>query len=122
MPSFFFIMLGRPPVSPLFPYPPLFRSVSGLGALTMRPRSKACSATLAAPPRESRSEEHTSELQSHSFISYAVFFFYNARPPPGFSPLSLPAALPFCVGPGRVDDEAALEGVLRDARGVAARE
>src|ERR1051326_3501635 len=26
-------------------------------------------------PRHRRSEEHTSELQSHSFISYAVFFF-----------------------------------------------
>src|ERR1051326_8645992 len=26
------------------------------------------------PPTSFRSEEHTSELQSHSFISYAVFF------------------------------------------------
>ena len=30
-------------------------------------------ATLPANTKKDRSEEHTSELQSHSFISYAVF-------------------------------------------------
>src|SRR6186713_3751947 len=70
-------MIRRPPRSThrytLFPYTTLFRSP--------RPR------TAAGPPRrpgprrpesrrvraDRRSEEHTSELQSHSGISYAVF-------------------------------------------------
>src|SRR5215204_7513302 len=56
---FFFLMIRRPPRSTLFPYTTLFRS---------RPHSRA-------PQRQSgqhatniraRSEEHTSELQSHS--------------------------------------------------------
>src|SRR5210317_2546230 len=63
---FFFLMIRRPPRSTpyptLFPYTTLFRSPRWwIGA----PR---------APPRPTwRSEEHTSELQSHSEISYAVF-------------------------------------------------
>src|SRR5215204_5731544 len=53
-------MIRRPPRSTLFPYTTLFRS---------RPRAEAWQP--AAPrsghcPRRSRSEEHTSELQSHS--------------------------------------------------------
>src|ERR1043165_5841092 len=64
---FFFLMIRRPPRSTLFPYTTLFRSVriwrnrarKGLGAAEMY------SAT--------RSEEHTSELQSRGLISYAVF-------------------------------------------------
>src|ERR1051326_9224907 len=36
-----------------------------------------------------RSEEHTSELQSHSFISYAVFCLKN-NPKPGARPRSPP--------------------------------
>src|ERR1051326_7506556 len=43
-----------------------------------------------------RSEEHTSELQSHSFISYAVFFL-NKSATPELYPLPLPDAFPFSV-------------------------
>src|SRR6266850_6988657 len=55
---FFFLMIRRPPRSTLFPYTTLFRSAqaSVTNALlehTGRP-----------PPRQHRSEEHTSELQS----------------------------------------------------------
>src|SRR5208283_5907647 len=53
---FFFLMIRRPPRSTLFPYTTLFRSRSG------------CSSTVWAcrgPRFPSRSEEHTSELQSH---------------------------------------------------------
>src|SRR5260221_3423659 len=58
-------MIRRPPRSTLFPYTTLFRSL---------PFSKTTSCKLAAPPAnrspsasaEPRSEEHTSELQSHS--------------------------------------------------------
>src|SRR5881628_3974627 len=68
--SFFFLMIRQPPrstrQSTLFPYTTLFRSRrrrqsrSGTGGLTCRIRS-------------TRSEEHTSELQSLTDISYAVF-------------------------------------------------
>src|SRR5438309_8540015 len=54
-------MIRRPPISTLFPYTTLFRSEhAGLGRLWERvdlERSLACY-------RRSRSEEHTSELQS----------------------------------------------------------
>src|SRR5260370_32781060 len=57
---FFFLMIRRPPRSTLFPYTTLFRSAPG-----------SQSTIGAGPPRISparasrRSEEHTSELQSH---------------------------------------------------------
>src|SRR6478735_9585898 len=54
---FFFLMIRRPPRSTLFPYTTLFRS----RARTAPPPPPACSP---APPACSRSEEHTSELQS----------------------------------------------------------
>src|SRR5215467_14998986 len=55
---FFFLMLRRPPRSTLFPYTTLFRSRSNLPP-SFSPRSQ----TSRWPPG-SRSEEHTSELQS----------------------------------------------------------
>src|SRR2546430_8973678 len=92
---FFFLMIRRPPISTLFPYPPLFRS-GGTGCwrafehqvLTVRwPNIAVPTRTSVAPSwiatskswlmpidssrsRDSsippRSEEHTSELQSQS--------------------------------------------------------
>src|SRR5947209_19884414 len=60
---FFFLIIRPPPRSTLFPYTTLFRSVS------TRPR------LWPAPPRRadlsgivSRSEEHTSELQSRQYL------------------------------------------------------
>src|SRR5881394_1512630 len=71
----FFLMIRRPPrstlVGTLFPYTTLFRSLSRGSAFT----TIACCAfrgAATAHPR-CRSEEHTSELQSHHPISYAVF-------------------------------------------------
>src|SRR2546426_9994068 len=72
---FFFLMIRRPPRSTLFPYTTLFRSPGGRGARAgplgraraRRPRVKITGVEaipLAVPLRESRSEEHTSELQS----------------------------------------------------------
>src|SRR6266540_4655194 len=55
---FFFLMIRRPPRSTLFPYTTLFRSVLPLhrpGAGPMRHVGRG----------NPRSEEHTSELQSH---------------------------------------------------------
>src|SRR5256885_11919676 len=79
-------MIRPPPISPLFPYPPLFRSLSielGNTAFARRfvERTKIfalaeslggveslighpASMTHASVPPEMRSEEHTSELQS----------------------------------------------------------
>src|SRR5260370_5199522 len=60
-------MIRRPPRSTLFPYTTLFRSHtkpatarSSWRAWVTKSPSSACAA-----PRRARSEEHTSELQSH---------------------------------------------------------
>src|SRR5260221_3484637 len=60
--SFFFLMIRRPPRSTLFPYTTLFRSTDPPG------RRGRGDTPRARHAREShrRSEEHTSELQSHS--------------------------------------------------------
>src|SRR5215211_8218092 len=55
---FFFLMIRRPPRSTLFPYTTLFRSPCW-------PRGGTPSSAPPAHPAR-RSEEHTSELQSHS--------------------------------------------------------
>src|SRR5213596_4406236 len=64
---FFFLRIRRPPRSTqdrtLFPYTTLFRS--------HRPED-GCRCRKPMPGLV-RSEEHTSELQSHGLISYAVF-------------------------------------------------
>src|SRR5437588_5805910 len=71
---FFFLMIRRPPRSTLFPYTTLFRSPKRIPSCsTNRPRSSSL-ATANQPPSpwratiraSRRSEEHTSELQSHS--------------------------------------------------------
>src|SRR2546428_8819523 len=63
--SFFFLMIRRPPRSTLFPYTTLFRSPLGSTPV----RSGRCAGSFAswrASTPSSRSEEHTSELQSRS--------------------------------------------------------
>src|SRR6266566_5377093 len=68
MPSFFFLMIRRPPRSTLFPYTTLFRSparrpAAGRGRRSRHARPvRARSRPGSGRPR--RSEEHTSELQS----------------------------------------------------------
>src|SRR5436189_3877381 len=77
-------MIRRPPRSTLFPYTTLFRSwverpiVSAdlIGGESVRTRQRKFIATkkgpllydLVADPRETRSEEHTSELQSPMYL------------------------------------------------------
>src|SRR2546427_7756659 len=60
---FFFLMIRRPPRSTLFPYTTLFRSSRVALNLTI-----SCFGLyyLLLRPGETRSEEHTSELQSQS--------------------------------------------------------
>src|SRR5260370_25509662 len=70
---FFFLMIRRPPRSTLFPYTTLFRScrLRARRAASDRPRrergpcSAAATRSRAARGDGRRSEEHTSELQSH---------------------------------------------------------
>src|SRR5437870_10739687 len=64
---FFFLMIRRPPRSTLFPYTTLFRSSnSACPSLSVffSPRSTVCSLRVFF----SRSEEHTSELQSRGHL------------------------------------------------------
>src|SRR3546814_12102469 len=93
---FFFLMIRRPPRSTrtdtLFPYTTLFRSLvrsvstGRIVAAEMFPLSRSTSANIGVAPAVmtqetdamnvrgvTRSEEHTSELQSLMRISYAVF-------------------------------------------------
>src|SRR6266480_7379342 len=69
--SFFFLMIRRPPRSTLFPYTTLFRSTtrrSSRGAAPAGRRSALpCARRAGSAPAAAgrRSEEHTSELQSH---------------------------------------------------------
>src|SRR6267142_6017025 len=55
---FFFLMIRRPPRSTLFPYTTLFRPWRRRGRLRHQSRRRLLG-------RSPRSEEHTSELQSH---------------------------------------------------------
>src|SRR5210317_2319130 len=72
---FFFLMIRRPPRSTpyptLFPYTTLFRSTH---PILLLPNSSTNHWMC-------RSEEHTSELQSHSEISYAVFCLKKKKKP-----------------------------------------
>src|SRR5260221_9328126 len=71
---FFFLMIRRPPRSTLFPYTTLFRSLHALvvcllGIFRRNERYHADGLPfLGRPISVQRSEEHTSELQSHSDI------------------------------------------------------
>src|SRR5210317_2423856 len=71
--SFFFLMIRRPtrstPYPTLFPYTTLFRSKG----FSMAGKDEVLLTGFGQGPDTHRSEEHTSELQSHSEISYAVF-------------------------------------------------
>src|SRR3546814_6911099 len=76
-------MIRRPPRSTrtdtLFPYTTLFRSqfrLRGRGVKSVRSSRHGdliCRVVVETPVRLTRSEEHTSELQSLMRISYAVF-------------------------------------------------
>src|SRR2546430_10394746 len=62
-------MIRRPPRSTLFPYTTLFRSVSrraNLKQITLTCGNSSCIWISGSSGSNSRSEEHTSELQSQS--------------------------------------------------------
>src|SRR6202051_5343597 len=60
---FFFLMIRRPPRSTLFPYTTLFRSDNTYTALILTHVALNLPIGIAV-----RSEEHTSELQSHEHL------------------------------------------------------
>src|SRR5438477_3217974 len=68
-------MIRRPPRSTLFPYTTLFRSLPDVEGVA----HILCVHQHVDFAVDGRSEEHTSELQSH-VISYAVFCLKKKRP------------------------------------------
>src|SRR5436305_9030775 len=67
-PSFFFLMIRRPPRSTLFPYTTLFRSSPGSAAALTRTGAGISASAPALSRNCRRSEEHTSELQSRPHL------------------------------------------------------
>src|SRR2546430_4819346 len=59
-------MIRRPPRSTLFPYTTLFRSRDCVNSSALISRCGGCSSLQPLRNSRSRSEEHTSELQSQS--------------------------------------------------------
>src|SRR6202049_5256806 len=72
---FFFLMIRRPPRSTLFPYTTLFRSIFWASITSQ------CT-TIPRPRRYCgrRSEEHTSELQSHEHLVCRLLLAKNINP------------------------------------------
>src|ERR1039457_1160832 len=114
--GFFFLMIRRPPRSTLFPYTTLFRSD---GALSIRIESMH-HAGLLSGEQQSRSEEHTSELQSPCNLVCRLLLektYAHAVPAPirwGVRPAagaargqSAAGERPRCSAPGRVGRRAA---------------
>src|SRR5258707_1321669 len=61
-------MIRRPPRSPLFPSTTLFRSCSGLVDIVRKARQRRLALKAPIEHQRSRSEEHTSELQSRQYL------------------------------------------------------
>src|SRR3712207_8917872 len=92
----FFLMIRRPPRSTLFPYTTLFRSQDFRGGSVFhsnnphaqRMRRMAVQARfdrvvdriIEAERRETRSEEHTSELQSRQYLVCRLLLEQNKAP------------------------------------------
>src|SRR2546426_7948726 len=74
LPSFFFLMIRRPPRSTLFPYTTLFRSVSGNVRVTnVRGELRAESVSGNVVTSAATDRKSTRLNSSHLVISYAVF-------------------------------------------------
>src|SRR5213594_4610519 len=79
-------MIRLPPTSTqaftLFPYTTLFRSPRLMAAVGATAPSIFWSAPASARGLRVRSEEHTSELQSRTLISYAVYWLKKKKERP----------------------------------------
>src|SRR3990167_296685 len=98
MPPFFFLMIRRPPRSPLFPYTTLFRSHLPVDC-GLRPPRRSLKAGRGIADCGLTDRKSTRLNSSHSQISHAPFFFFNDTAPTEISPLSLHDALP--ISPAR---------------------
>src|SRR5260370_25390225 len=82
--AFFFLMIRRPPRSTLFPYTTLFRSVFGSSGDQAKYRIKALDLKRlhlnTTVLNWTRSEEHTSELQSHLNLVCRLLLEKKKRP------------------------------------------
>src|ERR1043166_7210795 len=97
MPAFF-LMIRRPPRSTLFPYTTLFRSIrAAFGKAWGETTRIIPMPRLKGRRQSSRSEGHTSELQSRFGNSYAGFFFNDTATTEIYT-LSLHDALPIYTG------------------------
>src|SRR2546430_3306181 len=79
---FFFLMIRRPPRSTLFPYTTLFRSVPEPAYPNfMQAGAGTVGLVVGTPHFSTRSEEHTSELQSQSNLVCRLLLEKNKAPP-----------------------------------------
>src|SRR5438477_1932963 len=79
---FFFLMIRRPPRSTLFPYTTLFRSKWPATLSTVR-STPASPVLIGSSKAVRRSEEHTSELQSHvNLVCRLLLEKKNTKPHP----------------------------------------
>src|SRR5258707_8775237 len=88
--SFFFLMIRRPPRSTLFPYTTLFRSLAnqlsiGKGQHQLPWLHAQCPVGCKSPVqirigKLSRSEEHTSELQSRQYLVCRLLLEKKKKP------------------------------------------
>src|ERR1039458_858013 len=92
--SLFFLMIRRPPRSTLFPYTTLFRSVRICSCNRCR-----IFVSADAPATLSRSEEHTSELQSlRHLVCRLLLEKKSKRGPDGGTAAPGPSELDFLAG------------------------
>src|SRR5256886_8864245 len=97
-PSFFFLMIRRPPRSTLFPYTTLFRSRHR--ALDLAAPALSTRAPSRRGDYVSRSEEHTSELQSQSnLVCRLLLEKKNNTNTSGYKGLLRQAAHPWATPP-----------------------
>src|SRR2546429_4305334 len=86
---FFFLMIRRPPRSTLFPYTTLFRSALGRGGASGLRGVRVVPHKISAPQTRrrkdgTRSEEHTSELQSRLHLVCRLLLEKKQRRYKGF--------------------------------------
>src|SRR2546425_7645969 len=79
MSFFFFLMIRRPPRSTLFPYTTLFRSIHCPVVVALPCLAQGINVRELA---ESRSEEHTSELQSLAYLVCRLLLEKKKNLPP----------------------------------------
>src|SRR2546430_10749615 len=103
VPYFFFLMIRRPPRSTLFPYTTLFRSRAFIALIIRVPscalkRKRSALEVVNISQNRTRSEEHTSELQSQSnLVCRLLLEKKKTTTHATYSPLSQTSTLILCA-------------------------